>query len=501
MPPVGAYGMELALARMLDLGYSLKASEFALMRSGGSVNEAIEELQSSAAPPPRSQMQPTGRMDAGGWMMSRTGPRPRVKVVAARDGHVTDGGVHARMRRSASPDDLGADVSRSVSTTQAAQGVDFFQSRRADNTATVRHGDAQATRAEQQAVERQRVAAAEKAKLARCRRHSAMVVKGPTVCELNVLAQKRIDAASIKPGTSGVKDYVHATKGQFNGTQLTKMDAALGLFSSYLPPDHPVLSTMTQTLQGDEMPVLEDKDVAEDNSYENPWLTVRDEDGNETKKSVYDHSGDTSEEEEEAEALDAAKARGETYLDTSDAAIAQRQIATMDPALYYRQTSSPIASALEARAREEKKNEGGGGARRRPATAPAARRPSERMPTQRTTSHFGRGGVNASPAAMLTGSMGMVTWNGESSGVRRRPATAGYTRGGGGGAHAVRSGGFGSQQARFGHDRSTGPGPGGYNVEAGQAPGVGGSGGGGEWQKKNASTRCNPHHSLTTGCL
>ena len=30
MPPVGAYGMELALARMLDLGYSVKASEFAL---------------------------------------------------------------------------------------------------------------------------------------------------------------------------------------------------------------------------------------------------------------------------------------------------------------------------------------------------------------------------------------------------------------------------------------------------------------------------------------
>ena len=338
-----------------------------------------------------------------------------------------------------------------------------------------------ATRAEKAAVERRRVAAAEKAEEARCRRHSAMVVKGPSVRELNAHAKRRAEAASIKPGTSGVKDTVHATKGQFNGTQLTKMDNALGLFESYLPPDHPVLSTMTRTLGGDEMPILEDKDVAEDNSYENPWLTVRDEAGNETKNSVYDHSGDTSDEEEEAEALDAAKAHGETYLDSSDEAVAKRQIAALDPALYYRQTSSPIAAALEARAREEKKN-GGSNARQRPATAPAARRPSERAPTQRTVAQFGRGGVNASPSQLLLGSMGTVTWDGESSGIRRRPATAGYTRGGGGGAHtaSVRSGGFGSTGVRFGHNRSSGPGPGGYDIEKGQSPGVGGR----EWTKR-----------------
>ena len=501
------HAVERALSRMLDLGYGLHESEFALLRAGGSVNEAIEELQSAKQRAPRSQTQPRATVEAGSWTTLRTGPRPRVTLVAP-----------TRQPRSAST--IRARMVLKGAANKAVHEVEFVSGMRRDARAhrhvkkASEHDTDHATRAEKAARERRKKAAQAAAEIARCRRHSAMSVKGPSVRELNAQAKKRAAAASIRPGTCGVTETLHATKGGFTGTQLTKMDNALGLFSSYLWPDHPVLEQMSQTLQGDEMPILEDKDLDEENSEENPWLTKRDdeEEKNNTKKSLFDHSGDTSDEEEEAQAMEAAK--DGRYPDTSDSGVAQRHIAELDPTRYYRQTSSPIAAAIEARDREQRRLEMTASTsnrnnssstqkrpRQRPATAPAGRHRSERRPTQGIAqpSNFGRGGVNASPSELLLGAMGTVTRDGgggssssrsrpatAAAGVRRRPATAGYTRGGGGGTHIADLGGtgFGSTSARHGlHEpkgsvynqyRSAGPGPGGYNVEAGLRPGVGG---------------------------
>ncbi len=475
------HSVQRALSRMLELGYGLHESEFALLRAGGDINEAIEELQSSTQRPPRSQTQPTRTVESGAWTLQRTGPRPRV-VSVQKHGPRTVPGMRAKM------------VVRSAAH-KAAHEVQFVAGMRADATAH-RHIKGKsdmdtdhASRAEKAARHRRREAARQAAEEARCRRHAAMSVRGPSVQELNARAKKRDEALfSMRPGTKSVTDSLHASKGSFTGTQLTKMDHALGLFSSYLPPDHPVLAQMGQTLQGDEMPILEDKDLDDENSCENPWITDtnrgKENDGT-SKKGLFDHSGDTSEEEEEARELEAAK-HGQ-ITDTSDSGKAAREIAELDPTRYYRQTSSPIAAALEARARDDYNADNNGQQQRqrlrRPATAPAGRRVSERRPTQGAQTFFGRGGVNPSPSQLLLGSMGTVTMQ---SSPRRRPATAGYTRGGGGGVHPADLGkGFGCSTARQGlhdptrnvldHYRSAGPGPGGYDVEAGLTPGVGGN--------------------------
>lgn len=482
------HSLQRALSRMLELGYGLNESEFALLRAGGDINEAIEELQSSTQRPPRSQTQPSRTVESGAWTLQRTGPRPRVTSVQ-KHGPRTVTGIRAKM------------VVRSA-VHKAAHEVQFVADMRT-NAAAHRHVKGisamdtdHATRAEKAAQQRRLEAARVAAEEARNRRHAAMSVRGASVQELNARAKKREAQLSLRPGTKNVTDSLHATKGGFTGTQLTKMDHALGLFSSYLPPDHPVLAQMTQTLQGDEMPILEDKDLDDENSYENPWITDTNsgkENDGASKKGLFDHSGDTSEEEEEAQVLEAAK--DGRMIDTSDSGVAAREIAELDPTRYYRQTSSPIAAALEARARNHRNADKNGQQRRqrlhRPATAPAGRRVSERRPTQGTQAFFGRGGVNPSPSQLLLGSMGAVTMG---DGPRRRPATARYTRGGGGGVHPADLGqekgkGFGCSTARQGlHEparnvldryRSAGPGPGGYDVESGIAPGVGGS----DWKK------------------
>ena len=390
--------LEQALARMLDLGYGVKQSELALFRAGGDINLAIEELQAAGGRPPRSRTEPEGPVDLRNWSALRAGPRPRVQRVAARRRN-TVGRIQTRMR-----------MTHAAHT--AAHGVMLIQDMRHDSRA--HHHAAQVSaddtdfvaQAAKRAEAKKRDKALEEQRWARGRRHAAMRVKGPSVRELNATLRRR--AAAARPDAAhpsrGVREELHSSKGQFTGSQLSKMDAAADLLSSYLPPDHPVLERMTQTLDGDGIPLPPTGGEEGDDEADELWSPPAPEPEPEPRQ----QTGDTSDDDDEDGDRSGSPHEGG---EVSDAA---REIAALDPALYYRQSSSRLAAALEAKRRMAAQNR-----RPRPATAPARR--------STRTAEGARGGFSVSPGDALQ------------TARAPRPATAGPRSSG--------KGGFGSTGA------------------------------------------------------